>query len=256
MKSFELNPNTTYRLIAITDRMGNDKSQTNDMYRNRINCLATNFQYDDISYNKNLHRLTMDFIENAAGQPIKRKLHTSLVYEVVETADGMTIYTHNSIYVFQNAVAKKISFQNVANLIELYLTDDDGYYFELGYLYDENKVVHALTRNLHIGMFQDSVLIDTVDKGKFKDCVCRFFPQWGGIEFYDTLYHQQDYELPILIHNTGTTPLIIRFQGIKAKWTVPPGESKRIIPYNVAGADESNMNEIIQTLQPLPERKD
>lgn len=256
MKQFELNPQATYRLIAVTDRQGNDKSQSKALYQNRINGIATNFHYDEQPVYEGLYRLNMDFVENAFGQPCERGLHTSPVYEVVETTDGMAVYTHYSVYIFQEATVQEPVFQGEANLIELYLADDNEYYFEKGYLYDEYNVIHALKRYLHLSMFQDSVLLDVTGEANGENYVCRFFPRWGGIEFYDTRYHQQDYELPMLIHNTGTTKLTIRFQGLKAKWTIPPGESKRIIPYDKTGADEPNMNELIQALQPLSTEKE
>lgn len=245
MNKFEFNPMKTYRLTAITDREGNDKSQSNSLYRNRINCIATNFQYDEQPCYEGMYRMTMDFVENAVGQSCNRGLHTSPVYEVVETADGMAIYTHYSVYLFEEADIKEPIFQDEANLIELYLADNDGYYFEKGYLYDEKKVIHTLAPYLNIGMFQDSVLLGVAGEDEWDNYACRFFPQWGGIEFYDTLYHQQDYELPILIHNIGTTKLTVRFQGMKVIWTIPPGESKRIIPYNeeVSKAQQNKFNQ-------------
>lgn len=256
MKEFELNPQATYRLIAITDRAGNDKSQSKDLYRNRINCIATHFHYDEQPCYEGLYRLNMDFVENANGQPCDRGLHTSPVYEVVETADGMAIYTHYSIYIFQEATVKEPVFQDEANLIELYLADDNDYYFEKGYFYDDKKVIHPLKRHLNIGMFYDSVLLDVAGETEWGNYVCRFFPNWREVKFYDTLYHQQDYELPMLIHNTGTTKLRVKFEGMKAEWRIQPGESRRILPFNPEGADGPDLDEFRKALQPLSDAED
>lgn len=47
------------------------------------------------------------------------------------------------------------------------------------------------------------------------------------IEFYNTLYRQQDYSRRILVHKI---PLVIQFEGFRAAWTILTGESKMITP--------------------------
>ena len=71
--------------------------------------------------------------------------------------------------------------------------------------------------------------------------MCRFYLRNAAkefIEFYDTLYGQQEYSIPILIHNVGEKDLIIKFEGCSETWIIKAGESNNIIPYVSKGEDE------------------
>ena len=111
------------------------------------------------------------------------------------------------------------------NIIELYLKDT-GSNFGKGFFYDEEGKVHELGRHVAGGMFIDTVLVHLMESpGEF---VCRYYPQYAGIEFYNTIYRQQDYSRDMLIHNVGEKPLTIRFQRSENVIILAPGESKTI----------------------------
>lgn len=234
---FEFNPEQAYRLIAVTDKEGRDKGHSKDFYEERLNCVAINFKYDSRPSHDDKYRLNMSFIQTEDGLWCKRSLHTSTVWEVEETENGIKLHTSYSIYVFEKAELKEVTYKDAANLIELYMSLEDDDYFGKGYYYDEDKKVHELKEHVHVGTFQDSVLVDFMPGDSIHGTVCRYFPLWSSVEFYDTFPHQQEYKTPMLIHNTGKHNLPIRFQGYSKVWTIKPGESKTIIPYKPDGAD-------------------
>lgn len=243
MARYEFDKKKPYRLIAVTDKEGRDKGNSHDFYEDRMNCVATGFHYDQFptSHDSDNYRLNMRFVQNEHGLPIHRSLHTTTVWKVEEMENGIRIHTSNSIYTFENAELKEVTYQDAANLIEMYMSLEDNNYFGDGFYYDENKVPHALSEYVHVGMFQDSVLIHLAEKEMVT--ACRYFPMGNYVEFYDTLYGQQDYSTPMLIHNTGKKELPIRFQMYPHVWTIKPGESKRIIPFNPEGADPEEESE-------------
>lgn len=239
---FKFNKEQTYRLIAVTDKNGTDKVHSSQLYESHINCIATNFHYDEFSYYEGKYRMRMMFVQTKSGLWCSRYLHTSFVSQVEENENQIKIYTNNSIYTFEKAELKKIPYRDESNLIELYLSLEDNDYFGKGIYYDTDKKPYELEKKVHIGTFQDSVLIKCPDCKNLQELfVCRYFPN-GYVEFYDTLYGQQDYSTPMLIHNTGKNPLIICFQFYPHKWTIASGESKYIIPFCSEGADIEENN--------------
>ncbi len=234
---FEFEKDAIYQLISVTDKAGKNKAVDGSFYEERINCIATNFHYDDCPSHGRFYRLHMDFVQKENGDWVKRHLHTSTVREVEENEFGLIIYTSYSIYTFKKAVLKEAVYQDAANLIELYMSMEDDFYFGKGFYYDKNKQPHELKKWVHLGMFQDSVLIYPKTSDPSMGTVCRYFPYHSLIEFYDTLYHQQEYKTPMLIHNTGNDNLPVKFQEDSRTWTIKPGEAKYIIPYNPKGAD-------------------
>lgn len=232
---YEINETAVYRLISVTDKEGNDKTHERRLYEERVGCLATDFIYDKVG-RLGGYRLHMRFVEDEAGKPICRRLHTSPVLKVEETETGIKLFTYNSIYVFESATLKAPSYAEEALLIELYLSAEEDYYFCKGFYYDEEKYPHNLMGHVHVGMFQDSVLVSLEENAM--DTACRFFPYCEFIVFYDTLYGQQPYSIPMLIHNAGKSSFRVEFEGYPCKWTIKPNESKRIMPYTPAGADK------------------
>ena len=137
----------------------------------------------------------------------------------------------------QEAEVKEIEPLEESNLIELYLSMEEDYHFAAGFYYDAEKQTHKLCEFVHLGMIVDSVLIGMYEQTLYGCYACRYFLRDDCIEFYDTIYFQQDYSTPMLIHNTGKSDLIIRFEAYPKKWTIKPGESKRIMPFSPDGAD-------------------
>lgn len=227
-----------FRLIAVTDLEGRDKVRSKKFYGERINCIATRLRYDDnpVHGSTDEYRMRMDFVRNETGMPIKRSLHTSVVHNVEKTGNGLKIHTNNSIYVLEEAELKKIVLLDETDLIEMYMSLEDDYYFGYGFYYDENTKPHELKEYVHLGMFQDSVIIHVTDHCISPETVCNYFPVWGCVEFYDVLRKKQ----PILIHNTGKSDLQIKFSSYEKVWTIKSGESKRIVPFFPNGADPEN----------------
>lgn len=239
MSRYEFNREKAYRLVGITDRVGRDKVATKSTYGERINCVAVNLRYDrsPVYGTTDAFRMKMTFIRDAEGQPIQRKLHTGVVCFVEKTERGLKIHTQNSIYVMEEAEVTELMPLDEANLIELYLSLDDDCHFAAGFYYDADRKAHELVEYMHVGMFTDSVLIGTYEDALYGSYVCRYYWRSNSIEFYDTIYGQQDYSTLMLIHNTGKRDLIIQFEFYPKKWTIKPGESKMIIPFSSEGAD-------------------
>lgn len=210
-----------YRLVAVTDHQGSDKAQ--GFYAERLNCIANRLWYDDYpSHGDDLFRMNMRFVENEQGQPICRHLHTSTVRKVEDTDNGgLKIYTTYSIYVLEKAVLKELTYQDAADLVELYLSLEEDYHFARGFYYDKDKKPHDLEADMHLGMFTDSVLIGTHEGSLFGKYLCRYYYNCSNVEFYSA-------SLPMLIHNVGSAPLEIKFECRAQRWTIQPGERKLI----------------------------
>lgn len=216
--------NNTYCLHQVLDHNGAIKNDA--LYLNRVGCLTKNIRKGHVASDGS-YVICMTFSQDEHGMPINRTLRTSPVTKILETDGRLEIHTQNSIYVFREAKMSEPCYLDEANLIELFLSDE-GYQFCAGFYYDEMKNPHKLHEYVHVGMFQDSVLIHFGDNPG--DTACRYFPFGNVIEFYDTLYHQQPYEIPMLIHNQGCESLTIRFQGFRQRWSIEPGAQTRIIP--------------------------
>lgn len=235
----------TYRLTAILDRQGSRRSESDskrkEFYRSLEGCIAQNIREGTYLFSGE-KIMRIDIIQDPDGNWINRNFYTSPVEKICETEDGgLEITTVRSVYRFEPAEPKAPVYQDDAELIELYLCDQN-YQFSAGFYYDADKQPHQLRDTVHMGSVRDSVLIFQSDN--FSNCVCRYFPLGSTVEFYDTIYQQQDYSRRILIHNTGSTPLTIRFQGFPASWTIQPGESEMIIPpYNKANFKAKNWSD-------------
>lgn len=221
----------TYRLVSILDRNGNRQADVDprrrEFYSNLEGCIAQNIREGTYLFSSE-KIMRIDIIQDPDGNWTNRNFRTSPVKEVRELEDGgLEIITMRSVYRFEPAEPKAPIYQDDAELIELYLCDQN-YQFAAGFYYDADKQPHQLKDSVHLGNFQDSVLIFESDN--FSNCVCRYFPFGSTVEFYNTLYQQQDYSRRILIHNTGAIPLTIQFQGFKDTWTIQPGAFQMIMP--------------------------
>lgn len=233
------NTEKIYRIIGIFDREGNRRSETShrhqDFYRSLEGCIARNIR-KSTSFYRDGEFARVEVVQDPSGKWINRNFKTSELKEIRELENGgLEMITENSVYSFEPAELKPPVYLDEANLVELYMTVVNVQFCN-GFIYDENKVPHQLTHDVHGGMFQDSVLIRRVDDS-MGEYVCRYFPRSSSVKFYDTIYRQQDYAIPMLIHNTGDFPLIVEFAGFRGRWTILPDESKRIQPFCADGAD-------------------
>lgn len=228
----------TYRLVGIFDREGHCRADVDprhrEFYSNLEGCLVRNIREDTYFYTGD-KIMRIDVVQDPNGNYINRNFKTSPLEDIRELDDGvLEIVTMRSVYRFESAEIKPPIYQDDAELIELYLCDENSQ-FAAGYYYDDEKQPHTLIGSVHLGTFQDSVMVCLEEEPGI--CTCRFFPKGHTIEFYNTLYGQQDYSRRILVHNTGKSPLLIQFEGFRATWTILPGESKWIQPFCADGAD-------------------
>ena len=239
----------TYRLVSILDREGNRRADVEprhaDFYRNLEGCIARNIR-EDTSFYRDGTFARVDVIQDPCGRWINHNFKTSPLEEIRELDDGgLELITMRSVYRFEPAEMVPPVYQDAANLIELYMTVDN-YQFCNGYFYDDNKEPHQLSYYVHAGMFQDSVLVRRED-ALMGDYVCRYFPLGTKIKFYNTLYREQNYAYPMLIHNTSDVPIKIEFEYLRATWTILPGESRMITPGSTEGADPGSTEPRKQT---------
>lgn len=222
-EKFNFNPEQAYRLVAVKTKQGSDKKEP--LYLERLNCIANRLYYDEepVYGHEHLYRMRMQFVENENGQPIRRSIHTSVVLDVKETDHGgLKIYTWNSVYILEKAELKEIVYQDAADLIELYLSLEEEYYFARGFYYDKDKKPHELVADVHIGMFTDTVLMRPQEDTQYSQYLCRYYYNYFNVEFYSAP------RLPMLIHNVGTSPLEIKFEHRSQRWTIQPEEKKLI----------------------------
>lgn len=215
-----------YKLISVTDSNGNRKDDI-EFYKDRIGSIAKNVKTCDRDNGTQI--VKADFIQNAEGRLIQLGLRTSTIKEIGEDENKIHIHTRNSIYNFEKVELQEECYQDAANIIELYFTDQ-GDKFCKGYFYDEHRQPHVLVKYVHLGMFIDTVLIKVKDDASFSEYICRYYVNnMNLIEFYDTLYQQKPYVTEMLIHNESTWPMSVRFPN-GSQWEIPAGESKQGMP--------------------------
>ena len=217
-----------YRLTDVRDLFGRSKSHTNNLYSSRVGCLTQHIRLQPRNSKVDGLCLYAWFIQDARGNFVNRRLRTSLVSEVIEHDEGsVEVITANSIYVFEPATPLEPEFREAANLMELWLGSGD-YLFDKGVHYDTDGVPHLLTCSIHLGTFQDSCLINYQDG--LSITACRYFPHDHRVEFYDTIYKQQDYTTPLWIHNTSKAPLTVEFQFGGVEHIIEPGGELLVHP--------------------------
>lgn len=242
MKKVNISTDAAYRLLDVTDLKGKSKADSKELYRERVGCIATGIRKSTYYSHDDVLILRMFFIQDAEGRWINRALRTSPVTEIRERGEILEIQTQNSVYILELTEMPVTEYQDEAELIELYLNDEDTRFCK-GFYYDADKKPHELYCDVHVGTFTDTCLIRLVEDEFMRATVCRYYLQYGSVEFYNTLYKQQDYSRRMLIHNTSRHPMPVKFEGFPAVWTIEPGEKKYIMPYCTEGADEEDEEE-------------
>ena len=111
-----------------------------------------------------------------------------------------------------------------AGKVLLVLSDFDEYYFHsLYYKPEEADNPVRYTGYPHVGMFQDSYLIETENY----EIDIRYFPHYQNIEFYS----EDTKRRPLFIENIGDIPLYASTSQGMLK--VSPGERKEVSSENV-----------------------
>ena len=225
---FEFAEGKYYQLTDVRDLFGRSKAHTRDLYSTRVSCITRHIRLCPYSSDVEGLCLHAHFIQDANGNFVNKNLRTSLISEIVEADDGgIEVITANSIYVFEPATLMEPEFREATNLIELWLGSGD-HRFDKGVHYDADGNPHILQLSIHLGAVRDSFLICHMDNPSVT--IARYFSGYQGIEFYDTIYGQQDYAVPMRIHNTADYELSVRFQFAKIEHRIEPGRELLIHP--------------------------
>ena len=104
----------------------------------------------------------------------------------------------------------------------LVLSDFDEYYFHSLCVRDDSGEKLKYTAHAHVGMFQDSYLIETDD---YRIDLC-YFPHFGSIEFYET----ETDDMPLYAENIGSSVIYIKKRGLT--FSLKPGERKELTEDN------------------------
>ena len=221
--------NAAYRLLDVQDHQGHSRVESRKLYRDRVGCLATDLHWDG-------ETLRMTFVRDPAGNLIKRHLHTSPVVCAEERNGQLVIRTLNSVYLLEPTgeqlpaeeplcfPAEALDGTGEGELIELYLMEENDHFCK-GTYWDARGAAHPLAVTRHVGMAVDSCLLYDAQDGPGRFYGRYYLQSPGEVEFYDTLYGQQDYSVPFFIHNCGTIPLIISLEGYGQAGTVAPGQA-------------------------------
>lgn len=229
MDKYNFDTESAYRLIDVQDHSGNSKIESRDLYKERVGCIAKRIRSSTINIEEKPCRIIwMEFVLDGCGHWIYKRLRTSPVIDVTHNGKYIEVKTINSIYVLEPAVLPPHEYQDAADLIELYLSDE-GNRFVKGFYYDTDKVPHDLEAFVHESLVVDSCLVHFSDDF-ITGIVCRYFIQPETVEFYDTLYHQQEYNTPILIHNCSDKPMKVEFPFSVDVWTIEPWGETKIVP--------------------------
>lgn len=230
MHDFSFVPTDVFKLTDVRDHAGNSKVDSRDLYRERVNCIAQNIRRIDYELpGKNYSIINMDFIQDGNGNWINLHLRTSPVIDIKEVGETVEIRTSNSIYVMEPATIRPPELRNSKGLIELYLTNEEER-FAKGYYYDCDGQAHELFAYIHVGMVVDTCLIHFAADDVLNGIVCRYYISLDEVEFYNTIYRQQDYSSPILIHNNSAEPMIIKFEWSFSRWEIPPWGEETVFP--------------------------
>lgn len=225
---FEFAEEQYYQLVDVRDLFGRSKAHMDELYNTRVGCISDHVRITPYPPGTDGRVLRAMFTQDADGNFIERNLRTSLISEIIKKNDGqIEVITANSIYVFKPAMPKEPEYREATNLIEIWLGTGD-YRFDKGVHYDADGNPHILQLSIHIGTFDDSFLI--CHKNNPSVIVARYFSGYQGIEFYDTIYGQQDYSTPMWIHNTADHELTIRFEFANVEHRIKPGEELLIRP--------------------------
>jgi len=240
---YEFNQDQSFRLLDVLDHEGNSKRDTHEMYQRIIGSIAKNIRREPYSWfsdpDKKVAR--MQFVQSNDGKWMNYNITTSPVLDIQDEDNRIQLYTENSLYIFEPAEIVPPEYLDEAEVIELYLTNDSHYKFCTGFYYDGDKKPSELVCHVHAGTLQDSCLITLKESPGV--ITCRYFPFRYSLEFYNTIYRQQDYSRRLFIHNVGKDTLTVSFERFKAEWRIAPGDKRWITPYDKTGADETYEDE-------------
>jgi len=237
MFEFAFVPTDIFRLIDVTDHAGTSKVDSRDLYRERIGCVAQNIRQIELEHaGETFLVMWMDFVQDSQGRWINLHLRTSPVIDIKIEKDIVEIRTLNSVYVMQAATLVPNCFRSATDLIELFLTDE-GDRFAKGYYYAAAGQPHELVAYTHEGLLVDTCLVHFLKEDLMCGIACRYYIDLEKVEIYNTLYGQQNYGRPILIHNNSSEPMTVEFEMFAGTWTIEPWGEKTIVPFTNANSD-------------------
>lgn len=243
MACFTFDERKAYKFISVKGNFGQDLSEHN-FFRNILNCIAVNFRWEEKNSDFYFPGICMTFVQKSDGTWIRRPLHVGGVSRIFETESVLEIYTNTAVYVFEAAFLREPTFLDEASVLELYMSFNEVSCFGKGYFYDALKNPHELYKYELCGKNPGPVFLQ-YEEGSILHCSCTYQVITKGVEFHVTPHREQNSFMPMVIHNTGDYPILIWFHRGSKTWTILPGETKRIIPFDPYGAsiEEKNKNE-------------
>lgn len=139
--------NNTYRLVAILDRQGNRRAETDlrrkEFYSKLEDCIARNIRKDTSLYVEG-EIVRVDVVQDPFGKWINRNFRTSPLEKIREQDDGsLEVVTQRSVYRFEPAQMIPPVYLDEADVIEMYLNNDNAQFCN-GFYYDAEKYPHQL----------------------------------------------------------------------------------------------------------------
>ncbi len=221
-----LNTQPVYRLVKITDCNGLDKSNTNSLYQERIQCVGR-IRRCEVG-----KRMSIHFIEDQDANPICLYLNSSEVLIKEELEDSLVVTTKNTVYTFVKTERTLPPLLNMqGNVIELYYTEE-GNTMAAGFFYVEDMIIE-LEASEHIGMFVDSLIIQVNREVEgivpYWD-ICRYYLAPNSMRFYKTIYQRDSLieDCTIVIHNTTEENVAVSFEFGERAWYISPKETLAI----------------------------
>lgn len=120
------------------------------------------------------------------------------------------------------------------HILELYLTDE-RYRFVKGFYHCGGQKLKLAARTYFVPECPDAMMVGVEEEvwmWGMKGSMCQYYLDDTAIEFFRNPTGEDDAHLvPMLIHNVCQRPLTILCEGYDAIWTIAPGESKEIVPF-------------------------
>lgn len=215
-----------YRLIDVTDHKGKSKVDENSIYQHWIGCVAKNIRKQEY-YGTRHECVHMEFFLDSTGEYLHRTLRTSPVTEIRELGHGIQIRTTNNVYVLEEFTVSEPETEQNSYLIELWL-DNSHTNFCRGYFYSPTGNHQGLYPCVHLGMNEYSVLLNLNDDSF--PAICRYYPGFSEIKFFNTPFHRSKHKTQILIHNVGEHVLHVTFRGAPDVYKIMSGGNLLINP--------------------------
>lgn len=164
-----------------------------------------------------LYTLRKEDMSLQATPEIIRKFAERFLPESAEELTEITERKHREFLENGNALQP--------NRLFLELSSQRRNYFSGALYRDRNGELHIEEAREHIGMFQDSVILEHSG--------VRWFPKYGGVEFYRSMNQMSESEEQVwgYIRNVGTEPISVTYSWGDTD-VLQSGELRNVFPLN------------------------